>query len=854
MKQNPPKWADKLLKRLCREDLLEEIQGDLHESYYWRIDTKGKRFAKRQFIKETLLSFKISNLKPYDNMDRLLTLTKSHLKTGWRFLWKTKAYSSINILGLSVGIVFSWFAYLYASDQLEYNKHLPDAENIYRVTTQVSLYDNLINLPGSSHVTAQQMLDELPEVEKVARFTDDDATVKLPEGTINQDYLIAEKSLLDFLNLNFVEGDPGSFDAPDKVVISEKLAYKLGIRGDAVNAEIQLLDSGTYDTYQIAGVYQEILKNTSIRADLILPYVHYLDQSPTNATKASNFDLSVLVKVNSSTDIAQLSAKVKDLMNPTENENQYLPKLTSLASLHLSDEYFAYKGFLPGGNRQLIWFIVIAGLMCLSISIINYANFSISLYINRAREVAVRKIIGSANSGVFQQLMTESLLTSLLSAVLAIGLYALLAPQFSLLVEKQFGLSDLINLKNLPGLVLIILSIALLSGFYPSMLLSKLRILKSLKGEQKVGKSVFVTKTLLIVQFSISILMIASMLIFKGQLDYLVNFDKGYNVDNVIKIDIPVELINSGKEDALANNLRAISEIQSLTASGGYGMTAYTDGENQFSLTFKNIDSSHLEVMGIQLIEGQTLHEAKMNGIANGVLVNQSFLKKSGIIEDAIGTSISFFDNSVIVGVIKDYYAFGPSSELRPLLFFDNPEERQGFQILVKSTATRMVLNEKLTKAWEEVFDPIPLNYHYMTDLYRDKFEQEDKISKIAGLGSVIAIFISAFGLLGLVGLTIQRRLKELSIRRVLGAENHQIIGMMMFKFAIPIATSLLIGISLSFYLTEQWLSDYHNRISFGWEHGTIAAISVISILTLIIIAQTMKVTRTNPVVHLKDE
>ncbi|MEM7299246.1 MAG: permease prefix domain 2-containing transporter, partial [Bacteroidota bacterium] len=185
----PPKWADKLLQRICREDLLEEIQGDLHESFYWRAETKGKGFAKRQFIFETLLSFRMSNLKTYDKMDRLLTLFKSHIKTGWRFLWKTKAYSSINILGLSIGIVFSWFAYLYAYDQFGYNKHIPESENIYRMSMQVNVFDNLISFPGCSHYTTQKIVDELPEVEQVARFTDDHAIMKLPEGTIDQDYL-----------------------------------------------------------------------------------------------------------------------------------------------------------------------------------------------------------------------------------------------------------------------------------------------------------------------------------------------------------------------------------------------------------------------------------------------------------------------------------------------------------------------------------------------------------------------------------------------------------------------------------------------------------------------------------------
>lgn len=849
MNTSPPKWVDKLLERFCRADLLEEIQGDLHESFHWRAESKGKSFARRQFIKEALLSFKISNLKPYDKMDRLLTLTKSHLKTGWRFLWKTKAYSSINIAGLSIGIVFSWFAYLYASDQFEYNKHIPDAENIYRMTTTVSLYDNMINLSGNSHATIQQINDELPEVKKVARFISDHTEMKLPEGSIDQEYLMAEKTLLDLLNLDFVEGAPGEFDAPNQVVISEKLAYKLAIRGEAVNAEIALLDSTKYKKYKIIGVYKEIPKNTSIRADLIFPYAHYLSRGTSD-----NFEISTLLQVHATTNFEEFHASIKEIMNPSELENEYIPKLISMADLHLSGESYAGNGFSVGGNMELIWFIVATGIMCLLISIINYSNFSISLYINRAREVAVRKIIGSANSGVFQQLMTESFLTTVLSAILAVILFTIFAPHFSLFVEKQFGLSDLLNLDNLPALLLIIVSISILSGFYPSVLLSKLKILKSLKGEHRVGKSVFVTKSLLIIQFSISIIMIASMLIFKGQLNYLLNFDRGYDITNVVKIQVPADLIGKGTENVLVNKLGAIPEIQLITASGNYGMNAYDDGENKFSLTFINTDNEYMDVMGIKLIDGQPLGQAKDGGVANGVLVNQSFLEKSGITENPIGKTIPFLKNSTIVGVIKDYHAFGPLSEMGAMLFFDVPDKRHVRQILVKTDADRVLLNAKLNKVWESVYGDIPLNYDYMETLYRDRFEQEDKISKIAGVGSILAIFISAFGLLGLVGLTIQRKLKELSIRRVLGAEILQIVWIMLKKFAIPIGISLVLGISLSIYLTEQWLSGYHYRISFGWTHGTIAATSVIAILSLIIVAHTMNVTRTNPVVHLKDE
>ncbi|MBX2873202.1 MAG: FtsX-like permease family protein, partial [Saprospiraceae bacterium] len=239
-------------------------------------------------------------------------------------------------------------------------------------------------------------------------------------------------------------------------------------------------------------------------------------------------------------------------------------------------------------------------------------------------------------------------------------------------------------------------------------------------------------------------------------------------------------------------------------------------------------------------------------------IVNESFLHSTGLTENAVGSTIPFdlydMKNSVIVGVIKDYYAFGPGSEIRPLLFYDKDDDRENVQILIRSAADRVLLEEKLSAAWGVVFDPIPFDYEYMSTAYREKFEQETKISKIAGIGSILAIFISAFGLLGLVGLTIQRRLKELSVRRVMGASNKHIVVMMIKKFALPIVISLALGISGSFYLTDKWLANYHNRIDFGWQHGTISALSVVVVLAMIVLVQTLNVTRTNPVVHLKDE
>ncbi|MEL7145863.1 MAG: FtsX-like permease family protein [Bacteroidota bacterium] len=855
---DPPRWADRLLEKLCRTDYLEEIQGDLHESFYWRLESRGAFYARWHFVKEMALSCRPSNLKKYNQMNLFLTLFKSHLKTGWRFLWKTRAYSSINILGLAVGIVFSWFAYLYASDQYSYNKHIKDVDNLYRMSMQVTVYDNLINFPGCSHFTTQQIAEQLPEVTEVVRFTEDHANMKVGEGLIDQEFYIAEQKLFEYLDLEFVEGTAGDFEAPMQAIISERLAYKLGIRGEALEHHIQLLDSTKFVSYQVVGVYKNIPDNTSIGTDMFLPYSNYLNESPKNATNKNSFDLSTLLKITEGSDLNIVSAKIKDIINEGDEDQPFSAYVSPLASLHLSDKYVASNGFRSGGNSDLLWLIVIAGAVCMVISVINYANFCISLYINRSREVAIRKIIGSANRGVFQQLMTESFLTTLLATVLAIGLYALISPHFSLLVEKEFTFSNLINLNSLPGLVGIVLVISLISGLYPSLMLSKIKILQSLKGVKKIGKGATITQALLMVQFSISIIMIGCMLTFQGQLKYMVNFDKGYDMENILKLNIPLELVGHDLGKVLVNELQSIPEISKISGTLGFSMTGYKDDNHQFSLMYSNIDSSYIDLMKLNIIEGQSVHDAIAGGIANGVVVNQSFLKSIGNPENPIGMTIPFDlygrGNSVIVGILKDYYIMGAKSTLEPLLFYSDYDNRKFFRVLVKSTADRFIIEEKIEAVWNQLFDPIPLRYDYLATEYTKRFEQEAKISKIAGTGSMIAIFIAAFGLLGLVGLNIQGKLKEVSIRRVLGAGVDDLTMIMIKRFLFPIIASLAIGLTASYYLSVEWLSGYPNKIDLGWEGLLIPTLVVLSILIMIVLTQVARVLKSNPATHLKDD
>ncbi|MDW3194825.1 MAG: FtsX-like permease family protein [Cytophagales bacterium] len=850
----PPRWADWLLEKLLHGEALEEVQGDLHESFLWRLEERGVRHAKWHFIKEILQSIRLSNLKPYPFMQQFLTLFSSHIKTGWRFIWKTKAFSAINILGLSIGIVFSWFAYQYAADQFSYNKHIKHVDHLYKMLMRANMMGNEINFPGGSYKASNMIVDELPEVEAAALFAEEKRLIKVKGTPVHQSILATNRPLLDYLNLDLLEGEPGTFDAPRTILISEQMAYNLGIRGEAVGQFIELQDSSAFTSYQVLGVYRDIPQNTSIQADYFVPLKDFLDKDPSRATTFINFDLSVLFQLTPGAQVDSVNSKIKAIFKRETDSDTFFASLAPMATFHLDTNPNLGNGFLPGGNKQLVGFILIAGILCLVISIINYANFSISQYVNRSREVAVRKIIGAAKKGVFQQLMTESFLTTLIATFFAVILYALLAPYFSSFVERTFDFETLIDARFIPGNIGLILLISFLSGFYPAVILSRFEIIKTLKGHQKIGKGKLVMQSLLIVQFSISTAMIVCMFVFRGQLDLLLNQDMGRDVTDVVRIRFPNEIVDDQKTQSFLNEVKQLAIIENVTGSSGFSMNPYDDGEHSFGLMNMGVDTSYLNVLGYRFLDGTGFMEPAAS--SKEVIVNEAFLKKINM-NDPIGKSIPFGrdhgQSSVIVGVLQNVL-HNAKSEASEEVYFPENGDRSIRQVFLKTKQSQADIQQAIAPIWDDFFYPYPFKYDYLSEEHSKKLAHEAKIAKISGIGSLIAIFIAAFGLLGLMGVTIRQKLKRLSISRVLGAERVHIARMISSKFIFPVLISLALGLATSVYLAQSWLEAYTIRINLMWYHLLLASLIIVGVLILIIWTQVNEALRKNPVIYLKED
>ncbi|MEQ9465832.1 MAG: FtsX-like permease family protein [Ekhidna sp.] len=857
---NPPKWADWLIEKCCASPLVEEVQGDLHEAYHWRLKEKGISKAKWFFIFEVLRSIRPSNLKPTHYLTQYLMMYKNYIKTGWRFLKKHKLYSGLNILGLALGISFCWLAYLYANDETSFDEYLSNHESLYRIVIDIQRGDNIDYIGGSSNAMTVLFDEQIPEIESVARFKSEYGVIKKGEETLDQPYIIADQSIISYLDLKFLEGSGNQFDQPNDAIISESLAGKLNLRGKAVGEIISLANGGEgFEDFIIRGVYKDIPENTSVRRDMIVSYANYLANAPERRlTQWFDINMNSLIKLTSPQ--AKIAAEQK--MNKLHQENEpeditndnvtVVMRLQPISEIHLNSDYGQYNGITRGGNTELIRLFASIGIFCLIISMINYSNFNISLYINRAREVALRKVIGAEKSGIFSQLITESFLSAIISGVIALALLVLILPTFSSFVQKNYTLDYLINTQFILGAIGILVFVAFISGVYPALVLSRFQIIKSLKGEQKIKSGKWITQSLLGVQFIIATVLVAGMLTMNSQIKYLSTFDTKIDTENVICLDYI-----QGDESNIkpfVNELSQLPDVQSVAAISGYNGTR-TKGENPFGVRHLRIHKDLLKLLDIEVVRGKNFDE-ELSDQSQYILVNEAFVAKMGV-ENPIGEIAEFeygdLKNPKIIGVVEDYHFQSAKSTVDPLVIYQAPAyplQSAYFKLSPGSTFSQ----EKFASVWAKYFDPFPFEFSFLEDVYQQGYKQEERMMQLVAIGCFVSIFLAAMGLLGIVGLQLNQRLKEISIRKVLGATPGNLYRVFTSRFIVIILIGLVLGIGVGSVLINGWLEDYPFHVDFDGSIISLTAIITLAIALITIISQVFKVTKTNPAQYLKDE
>lgn len=789
-------------------------------------------------------------------------MLKNLIKIAIRNILKEKGYSVLNILGLAIGITSSIFLLLYVMDELSYDMHHEKADQIYRLNSHITEPTKSFTWSSSQPPAGPGLTEEFPVIENYVRFNSRGRTLlKFKDKEIyREDVYGVDSTIFEIFTHKFIEGNPsGALDAPNEVVLTKSLAITLFGSEPALG---KLINSSGDNVYEVCGVIEDVPLNSHLTFDALFS----LDKRVKEADSWGGFYVRTYYLLPKGYDIAKLNEQMpkmydkymKDIFEEMGINISY--EFQSLKSIHL---YSEIEGEAGGDIRYIYIFIAVAIFMLL-IASINYTNLATARSIYRAKEVGIRKVMGSLRKQLIIQFLTESIVLTVTAALLSMLLLALGLPFFNEVAGKQIGLGYLLQ-NNLPFTIVgIILLLGLIGGSYPAFVLSSFEPVKVLKGKlsAKGGNANF-RKVLVVLQFSISLGMLVCTKIIYDQLNYMQNKDLGYDREQVMTFRLPNG--QTQKYNVFRNSLSEKKGIISVSAASG--IAGNLGSRNIFSLEGENgmediavkpfaFNETYMETMGMQIVQGRGFSIDYPADTSQSVLVNEALVKRMNW-DNPIGKKVIYGDReeaepSQVVGVVKDFHPVSLYEKIEPMVMIYRREVPVIHLKLradeVKSSVTA------IETTYKEIFAGVPFEYDFMDQQFLSDYEADINRGRIFTTFAILTIVIACLGLLGLASYTAEHRAKEISIRKVVGATVSEVVLMVSKDFVLLVFLSLFIAFPVAWFFMDQWLEIFAYRTEIKPLSFIIAAIITLGITIVTVSYHTLRAASANPVKTLKSE
>lgn len=888
MNTNPPRWAERLLEFFCAPHLLEEVQGDLYERFERQVNLFGAKIARRQYVWNVLSFIRPFALKRKKNEFSTTflyspTMLINYLKIAFRNLVRHKMFSSLNILGLTVGTVCCLYILLYVKDQFGYDNYHKDAENIYRLQTNI-LHNGgdqpMFNSGTSSPIIAPTMKKDFPEVVEYTRvlnfFTAKNNLLGVEGKTetfIDDKGFLVDSTFFNVFTYQFVEGAPEhSLDAPYTVVLSKTIAEKLFGQEKAINKRIKVGNNLNTTTLTVTGVYDDSFGKSHLRPSFLVSLNSGgLGEFARNNTEwgGNNFIYSY-IKLKPNFNPESVNAKMPALLRRYGGKRIAELGMKKTVSLQkVTDIHLYSKGITNQTDKvsdiSFLYILLTIAAFIQLIACINFVNLTTARSVRRAKEVGVRKAVGAFRSVLIGQFLGESMLIAFISIFLALPIVKLLLPFLNSLTDSTLALTITQNLDILLITVLVALATGLLAGIYPAIYLSSFKPVSVLKGTFKFNPaSVVLRKGLVVFQFSIAIVLIIGVLVISKQLDFMQNKDLGFDKKQKVVVSLSNE--NAQKHfTALKNELLTQHQIKNIGGVRYYPSQQFlqdmlvfkSGGTMDKGVLIKNnvVDEGFFKTLGIKLIAGRNFTPADTN---NQVILSEKSVKDLNLtVETAVGTQVftGTGDNIEaynVIGVHKTYINNSLKDEMTPVMthYSSQPE----YMVLDVQAENYESLFANVEKIWKKLIPTVPLQYSFLDEDLQKQYSEEKTLRKIINSFTLIAILISCLGLFGLAMFTSEQRTKEIGVRKVLGASVVSITTLLSKEFLKPVLIALLIASPLSYYAMHKWLEGFVYRTEVGWESFAVAGIAIVAISMFTVSYQTLKAALVNPVTTLKSE
>jgi putative ABC transport system permease protein len=811
-------------------------------------------------------------------------MIQNYIKIAYRNLLRNKAFSAINIAGLSIGLASCLLMGLYVLDELSYDRFHEKADRMVRVYFKGIMNGGNINESTVMPPTARTLLREYPEVLEATRLRRAGSPlVQRGNETFKETAVaFADSNFFQVFTLPLLAGDPKTaLLRPNTMVISQTTAKKYFGSADPVGKVLTFKPEN--QSYEVTGVMEEIPANSHFHLDFLLSMAG-LDEAKEDSWMKSEFYTYLVLPEDY--DYRKLEAKlpqvVEKYMAPQLEQAfgmtlaQFRQKgndiglfLQPLTDIHLHSD-FAYDLGTHGDIRYVYLFGAVA-LFMLLIACINFMNLSTAGASKRAREVGIRKVMGSVKSALVSQFLVESILLTALAMVLALGLVLLALPFFNELAGKQMTLQLLASPGLWAALVLLGIVVGVLAGSYPAFFLSSFKPLSILKGGANPGRSaagrsgIGLRGTLVVVQFCISFVLIVGTTVVYRQLNYIQNTKLGYDKEQVLVVE---ETWRLGKNEnvfrrQLLQDARVVHASLSgyLPAGSSYNnnFMVYADGNSsQFVKTLRyDVDENYISTLGMKMAAGRNF-SPEYGTDSSAVILNETAAKAFGWGRDALGHTLTRPDNEGrlttyrVIGVVEDFHFKSLHEKIAPLLM--TLGDNSGSVILKVKTQDLPGLIASIEKQWKSYAVEAPMEYSFLEENFNAVYKAEQKTAKLLGLFAGLTIFVACLGLFGLATFTAEQRTKEIGVRKVLGASVTSVVTMLSLDFLKLVLIAIVIATPIAWYSMNHWLSDFAYRIDIAWWMFALAGLLAIGIALFTVSFQSIKAALVNPVKSLRSE
>ncbi len=794
-------------------------------------------------------------------------MIKNYFKTAFRSLWRHKAFSFINIMGLAVGMTACFLIYLYVRFETSYDNFHSKADRIYRVVSDVKTPSETIPIGMTTGPVYVYMRKEFPEVEEAVRFTRDGYLVK--KGDIKfqeQNTVLADSTLFNVFDFPLVEGNRNTaLKEPMSIIMSQSTAKKYFGDKDPLGQQVQLTGAAINAT--ITGVMKDIPANSQIRADMFVSMSSFMPiyGRPTTDSEWTNHNYFTYILLSPHADAKKLEAKLPDFQERHHGDDARKLQMQDYLSLEpLRDVYLKSKrdGFETGNINNVYIFSVIA-IFILLIACINFINLTTARSAERAKEVGIRKVVGAERFQLAGQFIGESVIICLLAFLLSVVMCTVLMPLFNLLAGKVISQNIFSHPSDIFSLLLLAGTVGFIAGLYPSLVLSAFKPVHVLKGRFSAGtKGIILRKGLVVFQFSISIILIVGTLVVYSQLKYMRNHDLGFAKDQTMVINTNYDKNKDAFKQDLSKIPGVISSSYSSGVPGGDYNSAYSQVQNKkgemqkTNLDLYFVDYDFIPQYKLKLVAGRAFSKEFTTDSTEAMIINEAATRLLGYASPAESVGRNFDQwgrKGKIIGVLKDFHYQSLQQNIKPLTMRIEP---YGFgTISIKLSAANLPETiQAIGKSWSQAIPTRPFEYTFLDEIFDKKYRAEDKFGNLFFNFAILAIFISCLGLLGLASYSTIQRTREIGVRKVLGASVSNIVNLLSVEFIKLVLIAFIIAAPLGYLGMNKWLRDfaYHDPIS--WWVFAIAGVTSILIAFLTISFQAVKAGLENPVKSLRSE